>query len=86
MAAGSGAALLQAEGTRRRLWQEDAETDGEGAGGGDAEALMGEGARMHREIGRMLPEGEGGGEGGEEVPSISTMEPLQRALFHRTMQ
>ena len=85
MAARSGTALLQTEGTRRRLRQEDAETDGEGAGGGDAETLKGEGARIHQEIGRMLPEGEGGG-GWGEVPSISTVDPLQRALFHSTMQ
>ena len=53
VAARSGSALLQTEGTWRRLRQEDAETDGEGAGGGDAEALTGEGVRVHRGLGGM---------------------------------
>ena len=60
-------------------------------GGADAEALTEEGARVHRGI--------GGGDAeilgvqtmycwgdGKEAQSISTMDPLQRALFHSTMQ
>ena len=39
MAPRSGAALLQTEGTRRWFGKKDAETDGEGAGGSDAETL-----------------------------------------------